>query len=61
MFLRCQNQRLIYELKIDKTLSTTVGNSNNETSSGIPKVPIVTSFVLEEAFDDLDALSFGNT
>ena len=48
-----------YELKIDKTLSTTLGNLNNETSSEIPEVPIVTSY--GEAFDDLDDLSLDNT
>ena len=47
--------------KIDKTFSTIKSDLHVESSSGVPKVPIVTSCVLEEAFDDLDASSLGNT
>ena len=47
-----------YELKIDKTFSTVKGN---ETLPGTSKIPIVTSCVLEEAFDDLNDLSLDNT
>ena len=47
-----------YELKIDKTFSTVKGN---ETPPGTSKIPIVTSCVLEEAFDDLNDLPLDNT
>jgi hypothetical protein len=47
-----------YELKIDKTFSTVKGN---ETLPGTSKIPIVTSCVLEEAFDDLNDLPLDNT
>ena len=50
-----------YELKIDRTFSTVKGHSNNETPPGTSKVHIVKSCVLEEAFDDLDDLSLGDT
>ena len=47
-------------LKIDKTFSDTKSNLHVGSSSGAPKVPIVTSCVLEE-FIDLDASSLENT
>ena len=47
-----------YELKIDKTFRTV---KSNETPPRTSKIPIVTSCVLEEAFDDLDDLSLGDT
>ena len=50
-----------YEFKIDKTSSMAKGSSNNETPPGTSKIHIITSCVLEEAFDDLDYFSFDNT
>ena len=47
-------------LKIDKTFSETKSDLHVESSSGVPKVPIVTSCVLEEVID-LDASSLKNT
>ena len=46
--------------KVNKTFSTINGDLHNGTSSGIHKVHIVTSCVLEEVID-LDASSLGNT
>ena len=45
---------------IDKTFSETKSDLHVETSSGVPKAPIVTSCVLEEVID-LDASSLENT
>jgi len=47
-------------LKIDKTFSAIKSDLHVESSSGVPKVPIVTSCVLEEVID-LDASSLENT
>ena len=47
-------------LKIDKIFSETKSDLHVESSSGVPKVPIVTSCVLEEVID-LDASSLENT
>ena len=47
-------------LKNDKTFSTINGDLHIGTSSGMPKVPIMTTCVLDEAFD-LDSSSLGNT
>jgi hypothetical protein len=46
-------------LKIDKTFSATKSGLHDESSSGVSKVPIVTSCVFEEAID-LDVSSFEN-
>ena len=54
-------------LKTDKTFSKIEGESHNElfkfASQELPKpkMPIVASCVFEEAFDDFDASSLGNT
>jgi hypothetical protein len=47
-------------LKIDKTFSATKSDLHVESSSGVSKVPIVTSCVFEKAID-LDASSLENT
>jgi hypothetical protein len=47
-------------LKIGKTFSATKSDLHVESSLGVSKVPIVTSFVFEEAID-LDAFSLENT
>jgi hypothetical protein len=47
-------------LKIDKTFSVTKGGLHVESSSGVSKVPIVTSCVFEEVID-VDASSLENT
>jgi hypothetical protein len=47
-------------LKIDKTFSATKNDLHVESSSGVSKVPIVASHVLEEVVD-LDASSLENT
>ena len=47
-------------LKIDKTFSAIKSDLHVGSSSGVPKVPIMTSYVLEEVID-LDASSLENT
>ena len=47
-------------LKIDKTFIETKSDLHVESSSGVPKVPIVTGCVLEEVID-VDASSLENT
>jgi hypothetical protein len=47
-------------LKIDKTFSATNSGLHVESSLGVSKVPIVTSYVFEEAID-VDASSLENT
>ena len=47
-------------LKIDKTFSAIKSDLHVGSSSGVPRVPIVTSCVLEEVID-LDASSLENT
>jgi hypothetical protein len=47
-------------LKIDKTFSATKSGLHVESSSGVYKVPIVTSCIFQEAID-LDAFSLENT
>jgi hypothetical protein len=63
-----REQKFIYVPKVpkpktnyDKTFSMVKGSSNNETPPGTSKIPIVTSCVLEEAFNDLDDLPLDNT
>jgi hypothetical protein len=46
--------------KIGKTFSSTKSDLQVESSSGVPKVPIVTNGVFEETID-LNATSFENT
>ena len=47
-------------IKINKTFGIVNGDLHNGTSSGLPKVPIVTSCVVEEVIY-LDSSSLGNT
>ena len=60
MFPRCLNQSLLMCLTLIKHFFTINGDLHNGTSSGLPKVPIVTSCVVEEVIY-LDSSSLGNT
>ena len=47
--------------KINGTFATITGDLHNGTSSGLPKVPIVASYFVDEVIDLDGPSSFGNT